>query len=230
MLYDIRNNIESVRKRIEYAAGMACRRTEDIRIVAITKTVGLEKITEAVNCGIDTFGENYIQEAREKISNLRFQASNPKIKWHLTGSLQKNKVKYAVELFDMIETIDRIELAREIDKKAWNKKIKALIQINIGAEDAKSGCSEKEAVGLIKEISHLKNISIEGLMAIPPFCENPEDARPYFKRLFELSRKIAMEGIDNVSMKELSMGMSNDFEVAIEEGATMVRIGTAIFG
>ena len=131
---------------------------------------------------------------------------------------------------DMIETIDRIELAREIDKKAWNKKIKALIQINIGAEDAKSGCSEKEAVGLIKEISHLKNISIEGLMAIPPFFENPEDARPYFKRLFELSRKIAMEGIDNVSMKELSMGMSNDFEVAIEEGATMVRIGTAIFG
>lgn len=232
----IRSNIEVVRHRIANAAKRAGRIPSDIKVVAITKKVEPERIRQAILCGIDIFGENYIQEAKEKISNLKSQTSN--IKWHFTGNLQKNKVKYAVDMFDMIETVDNIGLAREIDKRLMNKKhvmnlvsgMDILIQVNIGAEKAKSGCSEKNVLELVKEAAFLKNISLKGLMTIPPYFEDPEDARPYFKRLFEISKDIEKEGIENISMKELSMGMSNDFEPAIEQGATLVRIGTAIFG
>ncbi|MBI5892709.1 MAG: YggS family pyridoxal phosphate-dependent enzyme [Deltaproteobacteria bacterium] len=227
-IIDIGRNIEIVRQRILSAAKKTGRNPSDIKIVAITKNVDIEKIKQAISCGIDIFGENYIQEAKEKISNLKYQISN--IRWHFTGSLQKNKVKYAVHLFDMIETVDNIELAQEIDKRMIDRAMEVLIQVNIGAEKTKSGCSEQDASTLAKEISRLKNISIKGLMTMHPFCQNPEDARPHFKRLFEISKDIEMQDIENVSMKELSMGMSNDFEAAIEEGATFIRIGTAIFG
>lgn len=229
-IIDIGRNIEIVRQRILNAAKKAGRNPSDIKIVAITKKVEPERIRQAVLCGIDIFGENYMQEAIKKIQDSRLKIQNSKIQWHFTGALQKNKAKYAVNLFDMIETVDNIALAQEIDKRMIDRAMDVLIQVNIGAEKTKSGCSEKDASKLVKEISRLKNISIKGLMTMPPFFEEPEDVRPYFKRLFEISKDIEMQGIENVSMKELSMGMSNDFEVAIEEGATFIRIGTAIFG
>lgn len=226
---DIKANILTLKERVAIAANRKGRRPADIRIVAAAKTVGLERIKEAVACGIYTFGENYVQEAQYKILSLKSQISNQGIRWHFIGSLQKNKVKYAVDMFDMIETVDAIPLAVEIDKRAKTR-MDILIQVNIGREKTKSGCSETALLNLVKGIARLNNIAVKGLMTVPPFFENPEDARPYFKRLYEVSRDIQKEGIEDVSMAELSMGMSNDFEVAIEEGATLIRIGTAIFG
>lgn len=229
MSSDIKKNIEVLRERIKDAANRSSRNPSDIRIVAAAKTVEPDRIKEAIACGIDTFGENYVQEAREKISNLRFEISDLMVRWHFIGALQKNKIKYAVDLFDMIETVDSLPIAEEIDKRT-RKAMDVLIQVNIGEEKTKSGCKEGNLLDLVKGIAGLKNVAVKGLMTIPPFFEDPKDVRPYFRRLFELSRDVQKAGIENVSMRELSMGMSNDFEAAIEEGATLVRIGTAIFG
>ncbi|MBI5682108.1 MAG: YggS family pyridoxal phosphate-dependent enzyme [Deltaproteobacteria bacterium] len=229
MSVDIKKNILILRQRIASAANRSSRNPSDIRIAAATKTVEPERIKDAIAGGINIFGENYVQEAKEKISDLRFQISDSRAKWHFIGTLQKNKVKYAVHLFDMIETVDTALLAVEIDKRA-EKKMDILIQVNIGGEKTKSGCCEGDVLNLVKGVAGLKNIAVKGLMTIPPFFEDPEDVRPYFRRLFEISRDVQKEGIEDVSMTELSMGMSNDFETAIEEGATIVRIGTAIFG
>jgi len=220
----IADNVRRVAEKVSWAAARAGRRLEDIRLVAITKTVDLERIKEAVESGVRVFGENYVQEAREKVA-----AIGHGIEWHMTGHLQKNKVRDVVNLFDMVQTIDSLELAQEVDKRAGavGKVMQALVEVNIGGEESKSGIDKDKLIPFLNSARGMKNISIKGLMAIPPYLDDPEKVRPYFKALKRLLDSANGEGFP---LSELSMGMSHDFEVAIEEGATMVRIGTAIFG
>jgi len=224
MLMTIAENIQNVAERISLAAAKVGRRLEDVRLIAVTKTVDAEKIKEAVNAGVRIFGENYVQEAKDKIS-----AIGHGVEWHMTGHLQRNKAKDAVNMFDMVETIDSLELAQELDKRAGNagKVMSGLIEVNLGEEESKSGIRVNELLPLLNSIIGLKNLSILGLMTIPPYFDDPEDARPYFRRLRELRDKANGGGFP---ITELSMGMSHDFEIAVEEGATMVRLGSAIFG
>jgi len=223
----IAENLKTVLDRIAAAARRAGRDPSSVKLVVVTKTVDPERISEAVAAGATILGENRVQEAKEKIETLGRVA-----RWHLIGTLQKNKAKYAVKLFDLIHSVDSLALAREIDKQASKigKIQDILIEVNIAGEESKSGVVFKDTPALIREAATLKKISIKGVMTMPPFSDNAEDSRPYFKKLGEMTRVIAQENIPNVSMKELSMGMSGDFEVAVEEGATMVRVGTAIFG
>lgn len=223
----IEENIKKIRYKIEEAAVKSNRDPEDIILIAVTKTVPPEKIDKAIECGVKIIGENRVQEAREKKDKVKNQAL-----WHMIGHLQKNKVKYAVDLFAMIQSVDDLELAQEIDKraKAKNKIIDVLIQVNIGDEKTKSGVTYEKAEQLIENISTLNNVEVKGLMAIPPFFENTEKVRPYFKKMYELFLRLKEKNIPKVEMKYLSMGMTHDFDVAIEEGANMVRIGTGIFG
>jgi hypothetical protein len=229
----ITENLKAVKEKINNSSLKAGRDIQDIKLVAVTKTVGLPEIIEAVNAGVLILGENRVQEAKEKISNFipnkSGQISNSKVEWHLIGSLQKNKTTAAVRLFDLIHSVDSISLAEEIDKQAQNtgKKQRVLIQVKLSGEAAKHGVLEKDLTALLAEVTKMKNIKLEGLMTIPPYFENPEMSRPYFMRLRGIRDKLSSTGCN---LPELSMGMSNDFEVAIEEGATMVRIGTAIFG
>jgi pyridoxal phosphate enzyme (YggS family) len=224
----IKDRLEKVNNRIQRAAEGCHRDPEAIRLVAVSKTVPASKVQEAIEAGVTTLGENYVQEARGKINSL---ISFP-VSWHFIGHLQSNKAKYAVRLFDLIHTVDSLKLARELDKQAQkNAKIQEiLIQVNISQEDTKSGISAEDAVNLISEISHLENLSIKGLMTMPPYFNQPEKVQPYFAALRNLRDQIEKKAMPNVSMDQLSMGMTGDFEVAIEEGATMVRVGTAIFG
>ncbi len=224
---DIAENIRLVKQRIEAAAARAGRKPSDIQLMAVSKTVLPERIGEAINAGLTLFGENYVQEAREKIP-----AIGTNVSWHMIGHLQTNKAKYVVHLFDTIHSVDRLELAQELDKRAGQIKrhLNILIEINVAGEASKSGVAPDEALHLIRQIAVLPNLSIRGLMTMPPFCDNPEESRPYFKALRALRDEIAKAAIDGVSMEELSMGMTDDFEVAIEEGATIVRVGRAIFG
>ena len=207
----------------------AGRRPEDIRLVAVTKTVGIDEIKQALDAGLRIFGENRVQEAKEKISNLKLQTLNSNAEWHLIGHLQSNKAKYAVELFDLIHSLDSEELAADLDREAAKKgKVqRVLIQVKLSQEGTKSGTAEKALPRLVEKTAGLGNLKLEGLMTIPPFFDDPERARSYFMRLRELQDDLRREGFD---LPELSMGMSGDFEVAIEEGATLMRIGTAIFG
>lgn len=220
-------NLANIRERIERAARHVGREPKEITLVAVTKNVDIKKLKEACAAGVYTFGENYVQEAKGKIHKI--VSNKEKIRWHFIGHLQKNKAKEAVELFDMIETVDSIGLAKELNKRA-KKKIDILIQVSLAKEATKNGVTEREALHLARGIAEFENLSLKGLMTIPPFLENPEMVRPYFTELRRLAEKIRRENIPGVIMKELSMGMSNDFEIAIEEGATIVRVGTAIFG
>lgn len=199
-----------------------------IRLVAVSKTMPAEVVRDAIEAGILDLGENYIQEAKEKINTL---AAYP-VTWHFIGHLQSNKAKYAVRLFDLIHSVDSLKLAQELNKYAKkNDKIQAiLIQVNVAKEASKSGVYVEDTVQLLKEISRLENIAVKGLMTMPPYFNAPQKARPFFTALREIGDQIKMEAIPNISMAELSMGMTGDFEAAIEEGATIVRIGTAIFG
>lgn len=221
------DNLLSVKERIEEAALKAGRDPSEIKLVAVSKTVGVEKIKEAVSAGATILGENYVQEAKKKIEEIGRQ-----VEWHMIGHLQTNKVKQAIGLFDMIQSVDRIGLAKEIDKRAkqLDKRVRVLIEVNISGEAAKSGVEREMATSLVSEIANLENVTVEGLMTMPPYFTDPQDARPYFESLRDLKVEIERQGFANISMKELSMGMSNDFEIAIEEGATIVRVGTAIFG
>ena len=223
----IADNLKTVMDRIASAAKRAGRDPSSVKLVVVTKTVDIERIREAVASGAVLLGENRVQEAKEKIEKL----GNP-ANWHLIGRLQTNKAKYAVKLFELIHSVDNGELAKELDRQAAKigKKQDVLIEVNIAGETAKAGVPIDAAIALVREAAALKNLSVKGLMTIPPFLDDPEQVRPYFKKLRELSRRIADENLPGVSMLELSMGMSGDFEVAIEEGATMVRVGTAIFG
>ncbi len=187
-----------------------------------------EIVKEAIDIGMTDFGENYIQEAREKITTL---SAHP-VTWHYIGHLQSNKAKYAVRMFDLIHSVDSLKLAKELDKYAKKiDKVQAiLIQVNVAKEDSKSGVYIEDTLRLVRETSKLENIAVKGLMTMPPYFNAPEKARPFFAALRQLRDQIKNENMPNISMEELSMGMTGDFEAAIEEGATMVRIGTAIFG
>ena len=222
-------NASNILKKISHAAMRAGRSPDEVKLIAVTKTVGIETIKEAIDAGLRIFGENRVQEAQKKISDLKFEISNSNIEWHLIGHLQKNKAKYAVQLFDLIHTVDSIELAEELNKQAEKigKIQRVLVQVKLSEEETKHGISEKGLLPVIERIKSLNNLKLEGLMTMPPFFEDPEKARPYFRRLREIRDNAERNGFN---LPELSMGMSNDFEVAIEEGATMVRIGTAIFG
>ena len=224
----MKDRLEGVKERIRIAAE-ACRRPlEDIRLIAVSKTIPAEVVREAIEAGVTDLGENYIQEAREKINSLaRYQ-----VDWHFIGHLQSNKARYAVRMFDLIHSVDSLKLAQELDKYAKkNDKIQpVLIQINVAREDSKSGIYVEKALKLVTDISRLENVAVKGLMTMPPFFNAPEKVRPYFAALRKLRDRIKAENIPNITMDELSMGMTGDFEAAIAEGATMVRIGTAIFG
>ncbi len=219
--------ISSVFKKITYAALRSGRNPEEIKLIAVTKSQPIDKIIESVDLGLRVFGENKVQEAKQKIEKLN--EFNFNIEWHMIGHLQSNKVKEAVRLFEIIHSVDSDKLAILIDKEASKiKKIqRALIQVKLSEEETKYGINE-DAVEEILELSKkLKYLQIEGLMTIPPYFVNPEDTRPYFRKLRQIKEELSQKGYP---LQELSMGMSNDFEVAIEEGSTMVRIGTAIFG
>jgi pyridoxal phosphate enzyme (YggS family) len=223
----LKNRLENVNDRINKAALKCGRDPENIHLVAVSKTIPANRVKEAIELGVTILGENYVQEARDKFNVL---GTYP-VSWHFIGHLQTNKAKYAVRLFDLIHSVDTLKLARELDKQAKkvNKFQDILIQINVSKEPSKSGSDMENAANLIKDIVGLENLSVKGLMAMPPFFNNPEKARPYFTALRNLRDQI-QKTLPGVALDELSMGMTGDFEVAIEEGATFVRIGTAIFG
>jgi len=224
IMSNIAANIKDIIHRMKLAAERAGRKEESVKLVAVTKTIDVSRIKEAIESGITVIGENRVQEARDKYKEI-----GKEVQWHLIGHLQTNKVKYIFDIFSLIHSVDSLSLAEEIQRRGENKGLKTdiLIEVNLSGEKTKFGILSEKAIGLIKDISRFKNINIQGLMTIPPFSESPEDSRKYFKMLRILKDDVQKEGIE---MKELSMGMSGDFEVAIEEGATMVRIGTAIFG
>ena len=224
----MKQRLTQVKDRIRRAAESCNRDTDSVKLVAVSKTIAAETVREAIEAGVTILGENYVQEARDKFKAL---VQYP-VSWHFIGHLQSNKAKYAVRLFDLIHSVDSIKLARELNKQAakLEKIQQILVQVNISGEDTKSGISSDEAPRLIEEISQLKNLAVKGLMTMPPYFYQPEKVQPFFAALRELRDQIKEQSLPNVPLDELSMGMTGDFEVAIQEGATLVRIGTAIFG
>lgn len=223
----INDNIIDIKKRVSEAARRSGRNPEEVTIVAVTKTVPVERIEEALMSGVAILGENRVQEARSKVDKL----AKPII-WHLVGHLQSNKARDAVKIFSLIHSVDSLHLAEAIDKEAAriNKVQDVLIQVNVSGERSKFGIEPKDAEALLKDCEGLKNIKVTGFMTIPPDVDNPEDVRMDFRRLRELRDSLNERRTTNDELRILSMGMSHDFEVAIEEGATMVRIGRGIFG
>jgi len=221
----IKENLFKVQESIERAANRVGRNPKEIVLVAVTKTIEVECIRQAISAGATVLGENYVQEARKKIEEI----GRSGIQWHLIGHLQTNKAKYAVRLFDVVHSVDSIKLAMELGKKAEaeNKMLNCLIEVNLSNESSKFGIGKEKTLELANAINDLGNISLKGLMTMPPYFDDPELARPVFIALRRLKEEIEHIGIP---LTELSMGMSADFEVAIEEGATMVRVGRAIFG
>ncbi|MBW2411789.1 MAG: YggS family pyridoxal phosphate-dependent enzyme, partial [Deltaproteobacteria bacterium] len=224
----ISNRLKMVRDRINKAALDCGRNPESVRLIAVSKTISANIVEQAIKAGVTTLGENYVQEARDKISTL----SEYSISWHFIGHLQSNKAKYAVKLFDLIHSVDSVKLAREINKQAYkiDKVQQILIQVNISQEKSKSGISVDETINLINEVRQFENLAVQGLMTMPPFFNQPDRVRPFFAALRDLRNQAKGKAMPGVSLDELSMGMTGDFEVAIAEGATMVRVGTAIFG
>lgn len=222
----IKENLEEVRRGI-CAAAKKCGKTEDaVRLIAVTKTYGPELINEAIDAGVTDIGENRVQELLEKYDSVKA------VRWHLIGHLQKNKVKYIIDKVDTIHSVDSLELAREIDKQA--KKVgkcqRILVQVNVSGEESKFGIRPEECEELCRSIAELENVKIAGLMTIAPFVEDEGLLRGVFDGLRQISLDIASKKIDTVDMDELSMGMTNDYPIAIECGATAVRVGTGIFG
>ncbi len=224
---EIQQNIIDIEQRITAAAQKSGRRREDILLLAVSKTIDVPRIKQAVDCGLKELGENRVQEILEKYDTM-----GKDVCWHLIGHLQTNKVKYIINKVKMIHSVESIKLAEEIDKRAKQSNVimDILVEVNIADEQSKFGVTPKETLSFIKNIAFLDNIRIKGLMTVAPFVDNPEENRDCFRRMRQLLVDINAEKIDNVNMNVLSMGMSNDFEVAIEEGATIVRVGTNIFG
>ncbi len=225
MAVSVAENLIEVRKRLKRAARKAGRDVSEITLIAVTKNVEAKRVKEGIKEGLRVFGENYIQEAREKIKKI----GDKKKQWHFIGHLQKNKARFAVELFSCIHSIDTPGLARELNRRT-TRPIDVLIQVNITGEKTKHGATPDEAVEIARLMPGLKNLNFRGLMAIPPVVESPERSRPYFITIRRLAERINRERIPGLTVHDLSMGMSSDFDIAIEEGATMVRVGTAIFG
>ncbi len=221
----IAHNLEEVRTTIAAACRQAGRDPKAVRLVAVSKTVDLDHLRAAIAAGQNLFGENYLQEARDKIAVIGRQVS-----WHLVGHLQTKKAKAAVELFDLIHAVDRSKLAQALDAAAThlNQVQDVLIQVNQAGEDTKSGVAPEAALKLVQEVARLPHLRLLGLMTMPPWFTDPEDVRPYFRALRELRDRLRDQ--TGLPLPELSMGMSGDFAVAVEEGATLVRVGTAIFG
>jgi PLP dependent protein len=222
-------NIKNVFRKISSAAIRSGRNPFDVTLVAVTKTVDPERIKEAAGLGLRVFGENRVQEAQKKIEKCKEECADCRVEWHMIGHLQKNKARTAVRLFDLIHSIDSIGLAEEVNTCASkeNKEQKVLIEVKLSEEETKHGVAKKDFMELIGAAATMKNLKLAGLMTIPPFFDDPEMSRPFFRELKELRDKAEQSGY---TLPELSMGMTNDFEVAILEGATMVRIGTGIFG
>jgi len=228
MSTDLKHRLDTITGRIRQAAEACKRDPASVRLVAVSKTKPADRVKEAIDAGAGLFGENYIQEAREKIDIL----SAEPVSWHFIGHLQRNKAKFAVGLFDLIHSVDSVKLARELNKQAaiHDKVQKILVQVNISGEETKSGIDPAGCLAMLKEISGMEQISVRGLMTMPPFFDQPEKARPFFAALRRLAEEIRRAAIPGIRITELSMGMTGDFEAAIAEGATLVRIGTAIFG
>ncbi len=223
----IAENLKYIGGKISAAAERSGRDAGAIRLVAVSKTQPAEAVRTALEAGQQIFGENYVQEFLEKSQDLP-----ENVEWHFIGSLQSNKVKYIAGLTTLIHSVDRISLAREINRQ-WGKiekRCDILLQVNISGEETKSGTTSEGLIHLAHEVSKLPNVKVRGLMTMPPFFDEPERARPYFRELRRLAEELAAKKIPGITMEELSMGMSGDFEVAIEEGATLVRVGSAIFG
>ena len=223
----IKNNLEIINEKIKKATLKTNRNPEEIKLVAVTKTATIEQIKEAISAGVKIIGENKVQEAKEK-----YQILSADIDWHLVGHLQTNKVKYAIEIFDLIHSVDSIKLAKEIDKRSlqFGMITNVLVEVNVSGEETKYGIKTEEVEPFLKEISEFSRIKVRGLMTIAPIAEDKEEVRPYFRKLRKLFEKIKIENMKNIRMDYLSMGMTEDFETAIEEGANMVRIGRGIFG
>ena len=220
-------NVEQVRARIAQACERCGRDPSEVTLIAVSKTKPVSAIEEVLQTGTLDFGENWVQELTEKYDVL------PKtVRWHMIGHLQRNKVKYIVDKVCLIHSVDSVRLAQQIEAEAAKKNIEVdiLIEVNVAMEESKFGLTLEETTDMIREIAGMKHVHIQGLMTIAPFTEDPEENRIYFRKLRQLSVDIKSKNIDNVSMSVLSMGMTGDYEVAIEEGATMVRVGTGIFG
>jgi pyridoxal phosphate enzyme (YggS family) len=224
---DVPVNYRNIVACIEEAAAKVGRDARKIRVLAAAKSQSVDAVRAAIAAGVELIGENYVQEAKAKKQEIR----DP-VEWHMIGHLQRNKAKAAVQLFDVIESLDSTGLAQELDKAGAKRRrpVRTLIEVNVGGEVSKSGIVRQRVEGFLKELGELPHITVEGLMTVPPFRDNPEDGRRYFRELAELSRKLCEMRLPNVCLKELSMGMSHDYRIAIEEGATIVRIGTALFG
>jgi pyridoxal phosphate enzyme (YggS family) len=226
----IASNLQEIQGRIRTAALAGGREPASVRLVAVSKTRPAGDVIEAFRAGQSVFGENYVQELAAKAAEVAVVAE--KVEWHFIGHLQSNKVKQIAGVVTMIHSVDRLSLAEEISHQ-WGRLGRCcdiLVQVNLSGEASKSGTTEAGALQLASSISTLDNVRIRGLMTMPPFFDDPEAARPFFAELKRLSQRIEAEGITGVEMRELSMGMSGDFEAAIQEGATLVRVGTSIFG
>jgi PLP dependent protein len=226
-MIDVAANYRKILDSIADATAKSRRDPGQVRLLAATKSQSIELIRAAVNAGITLIGENYVREATGKKPLI----SEP-IEWHLIGHLQRNKVKAAVDLFDVCESLDNLTLARELDKEGQkrNKVIRAFVEVNLGGEESKSGVNESEAAFLVQQVASLSHLRVEGLMSVPPYRQDPEEVRPYFRKLRLLQEKLGEIRSPRLELRELSMGMSHDYKVAIEEGASIVRIGTALFG
>jgi len=224
---DVAVNYRNITDRIGEAAAKAGRDAGGIKLLAAAKSQRLDAIRTAIAAGVKLIGENYVQEAQGKKKHI------PQlVEWHMIGHLQRNKAKAAVNLFTVIETLDSVTLARQLDKEGarCGGTVRAFVEVNLAGEESKSGVEKYQLKNLLGEIGTLTHVAIEGLMTVPPFRENPEDVRRYFHELYELREALSGLRLPNVDLKELSMGMSHDYSIAIEEGATIVRIGTALFG
>ena len=223
----LKNNLDSVKQRIEEACKRVGRDPNEVTLIAVSKTKPLSDIEELITYGVHEFGENKVQELSDKFDHI----SQP-VHWHQIGHLQTNKVKYLMNKVSLIHSVDSLRLARQIQTEAQKQQIVVpiLIQVNIANEETKFGLSKNEVVPLLSQINSFQNIKVTGLMTIAPFVENPEDNRIHFANMHNLLLDIQKQNIDNVDMNILSMGMTNDYEIAIEEGSTMVRVGTGIFG
>ena len=223
----LQDNLKEIENRVQAACERAGRSRDEVTLIAVSKTKPIEDLTEIYNAGVRDFGENKVQELTDKIEKMPND-----IKWHMIGHLQRNKVKYIIDKVELIHSVDIFRLAEEINIQAKKKGIVVpiLVEVNIADEESKYGVSKEDAMELVKQIATLDGLTVKGLMSIAPYVVDSEENRPYFHKIKDLSVDISNENIDNVSMDILSMGMSGDFEVDIEEGATMVRVGTGIFG
>jgi len=227
-MVDVGANYRVIVERIALAAAKAGREARQVRLLAASKSQSLDAIRAAVSAGIALIGENYVQEAKEK----KRQLSDARVEWHMIGHLQRNKAHAALALFDVIESLDNLALMRELDKEAAKRNITArtFVEVNLAGEESKTGIARENVAGFLEQIAELGHVKVEGLMTVPPFREDPEDVRPYFRELREMRDSLSSLNLANIKLKELSMGMSRDFTVAIEEGATIVRVGTTLFG